>query len=78
MDMVVQCWKENEKPSISGIAGELEQSPTIVRKLQISAGVRDEMVYYHSEVANQVLSLYQAHHGEFEKNVEWAAWGMNV
>lgn len=61
MDVVVRCWKENEKPTISGIAEELELSPAKVRKLLVTAGVRDRTVYYYSEVAAKVLSLYQSH-----------------
>lgn len=61
MDVVVQCWKESEKPTVLGIAEELELSPAKVRKLLITAGLRDGTVYYSSEVAAQVLSLYQSH-----------------
>ena len=61
MDTVVHLWELGENPSLSHIAAELEMSPAKVRKLLISAGMRDGITYYHSETATQILSLYQAH-----------------
>ena len=60
MDTVVHLWIGDDYPTLSRVSEEIEMSPAKVRKLLISAGVRDGTVYFHSETAAQVLSLYQA------------------
>lgn len=58
LDELVSLWTEQENPELKSIAEEIELSPAKIRKLLITAGVRDKKTYYESPVAAQILSLH--------------------
>ena len=64
LDIVVDEYKKTfktieHKGEIKAISEELEIAPHKVRKLLITAGVRDGREYYNSPSCNQVLSLHK-------------------
>ena len=58
LDEVVGLWTSEEAPELKAIAEDCEISPAKLRKLLITASVRDGVQYYSSEIADVVLSLY--------------------
>ena len=48
LDSLVQLWTREKEPQLQSIAEELEMSAAKVRKLLITAGVRDGETYYSS------------------------------
>lgn len=59
LDSLVQLWTSEKDPQLQSFAEELEISAAKVRKLLITAGVRDGQRYYSSPVADHVLSLWK-------------------
>jgi len=59
LDSLVQLWTREKEPQLQSIAEELEMSAAKVRKLLITAGVRDGETYYSSTVADHVLRLWK-------------------
>lgn len=57
LDEVVELWKSEKAPELKVIAEEVEISPAKLRKLLITAGERDNNVYYDSPVAAQIRRL---------------------
>lgn len=57
LDEVVALWTEQESPELKTIAEEVEISPAKLRKLLITAGERDNNVYYDSPVAVHIRRL---------------------
>ena len=51
LDSLVSIWTSEEGPQLQSVAEELEMSAAKVRKLLITAGVRDGEMYYSSPVA---------------------------
>lgn len=59
LDSLVQLWTSEKEPQLQSVAEELEMSAAKVRKLLITAGVRDGETYYSSPVADHVLRLWK-------------------
>lgn len=59
LDSLVQLWTSEKEPQLQSIAEELEMSASKVRKLLITAGVRDGKRYYENPVADHVLQLWK-------------------
>lgn len=59
LDSLVSLWKSEKDPQLQSIAEELEMSAAKVRKLLITAGVRDDETYYSSPMADYVLRLWK-------------------
>lgn len=59
LNNLVQLWASEKEPQLQSIAEELEMSAAKVRKLLITAGVRDGKTYYENPVAEQVLRLWK-------------------
>ena len=59
LDSLVQLWTSETEPQLQAVSEELEMSAAKVRKLLISAGVRDGETYYSSPVADYVLRLWK-------------------
>ena len=59
LNNLVQLWASDKEPQLQSIAEELEMSAAKVRKLLITAGVRDGKTYYENPVAEQVLRLWK-------------------
>lgn len=59
LDGVVEIWTGMKEPQLSTISEELEMSEAKVRKLLITAGVRDGERYYENVVADRVLRLWK-------------------
>lgn len=57
LDEVVALWTGQESPELKSIADEVEISPAKLRKLLITAGERDNHVYYDSPLAAQIGRL---------------------
>lgn len=57
LNEVVNLWSEQESPELKAIAEEIEISPAKLRKLLITAGERDNNVYYDSPVAVHIRRL---------------------
>ena len=57
LDEVVALWTGQESPELKAIAEEVEISPAKLRKLLITAGERDNNVYYDSPLAAQIGRL---------------------
>ena len=60
LDNLVQLWTSEKEPQLQSIAEELEMSAAKVRKLLITAGVRDGKLYYENPVADHVLRLWKS------------------
>ena len=59
LDGVVEIWSGMKEPQLGVVAEELEMSAAKVRKLLITAGVRDGETYYSSPMADNVLRLWK-------------------
>lgn len=59
LDGVVEIWTGMKDPQLNKVSEELEMSVAKVRKLLITAGVRDGETYYSSPIADQVLRLWK-------------------
>lgn len=59
LDLLVSLWTSEKEPQLQSIAEELEMSTTKVRKLLITAGVRDGKRYYENLMADNVLRLWR-------------------
>lgn len=59
LDNLVQLWTSEEDPQLNTVSEELEMSAAKVRKLLITAGVRDGETYYSSPIADLVLRLWK-------------------
>lgn len=59
MDNVLEVYTNDSKGKVNDTASQLEMSPSRVKKLLISAGIRDNIVYYTSEVCEEILDLYK-------------------
>ncbi len=59
LDGVVDIWSGMKEPQLNTVSEELEMSPAKVRKLLITAGVRDGERYYSSPMADNVLRLWK-------------------
>jgi hypothetical protein len=59
LDMTVQVWTSEKEPELKNISEECEMSPAKLRKLLITASVRDGRSYFSSPTADHVLSLYK-------------------
>lgn len=70
LDGVVDIWTEMEDPQLQTVAEELEMSVAKVRKLLITAGVRDGERYYENAVADRVLKLWREKKSVVEISVE--------
>lgn len=57
LDMIVQVWTSEEEPELKTIAEEVEISPAKLRKLLITASIRDNETYFSSPTADAVLKL---------------------
>ena len=57
LDEVVALWTGQESPELKAIAEEVEISPAKLRKLLITAGERDNNVYYDSPLAVHIRRL---------------------
>ena len=58
LDGVVSVFKDECNCNVSDTARQLEFSEAKTRKLLITAGVRDNTVYYSSEICQQINALY--------------------
>ena len=59
LDSLVALWTNEEDPQLNTVSEELEMSAAKVRKLLITAGVRDGETYYSSPSADHVLRLWK-------------------
>lgn len=59
LDGVVDIWTSEEDPQLNTVSEELETSVAKVRKLLITAGVRDGETYYSSPMADLVMRLWK-------------------
>ena len=59
LDGVVEIWEGEKEPQLNTVSEELEMSAAKVRKLLITAGVRDDETYYSSPMADHVLRLWK-------------------
>ena len=59
LDEVVEVWTSEKEPELKAIAEEIEFSPAKLRKLLITASVRDHKSYYSYPVSDMVLKLYR-------------------
>ena len=57
LDALVLLWTSEEDPQLNKVSEELEMSAAKVRKLLITAGVRDGETYYSFPMADHVLRL---------------------
>lgn len=60
LDEVVELWESEKEPELKAIAEEIELSPAKLRKLLITASIRDNETYFSSPVADTILSLYHS------------------
>ena len=59
LDSLVSLWTSEEDPQLNTVSEELEMSAAKVRKLLITAGIRDGEAYYSSPMADHVLRLWK-------------------
>jgi len=57
LDEVVALWTSEKEPELKAIAEEVEISPSKLRKLLITASIRDNETYFSSPTADTVLKL---------------------
>lgn len=57
LDEVVALWTSEKEPELKTIAEEIELSPAKLRKLLITASIRDNETYFSSPTADMVLKL---------------------
>jgi hypothetical protein len=60
LDEVVGLWESEEEPELKTVAQEVEISPAKLRKLLITASIRDNETYFSSPTADTILSLYHS------------------
>lgn len=60
LDEVVSLWTSEEEPELKTVAQEVEISPAKLRKLLITASIRDNETYFSSPTADTILSLYHS------------------
>lgn len=70
LDELVQLWTEQEEPQLNEVSEDLEMSAAKVRKLLITAGVRDKKRYYDNANADKVLRMWKDGKGVAEIAVE--------
>lgn len=70
LDGVVAIWISEKEPQLNTVSEELEMSTAKVRKLLITAGVRDGERYYENAVADRVLRLWREKKSVAEISVE--------
>lgn len=59
LDSLVALWTNEEYPQLNTVSEELEMSAAKVRKLLITAGIRDGETYFSSPMADHVLRLWK-------------------
>ena len=59
LDELVALWTSEKEPELKTTAEEVSMSAAKVRKLLITAGVRDNTTYYESSTADHVLKLWR-------------------
>ena len=59
LDSLVALWTNEEAPQLNTVSEELEMSAAKVRKLLITAGIRDGETYFSSPMADHVLRLWK-------------------
>ncbi len=59
MDNVVEVYTNDCKGNVNDTAAQLEMSASRVKKLLITAGIRDNVIYYTSDVCEEILELYK-------------------
>lgn len=57
LDEVVGLWESEEEPELKAVAEEISLSPAKLRKLLITASIRDNETYFSSPTADAVLKL---------------------
>ena len=57
LDMTVQVWTSEKEPELKAIAEEVEMSAAKLRKLLITASIRDNETYFSSPTADAVLRM---------------------
>lgn len=57
LDEVIGLWESEEEPELKAIAEEIELSPAKLRKLLITASIRDNETYFSSPNADMILKL---------------------
>ena len=57
LDEVVELWESEKEPELKAIAEEIELSPAKLRKLLITASIRDHASYFSSPTADAVLRM---------------------
>jgi len=57
LDMIVQVWTSEKEPELKAVAEEIELSPAKLRKLLITASIRDNKTYFSSPTAEAVLRM---------------------
>lgn len=57
LDEVVGLWESEEEPELKTVAEEISLSPAKLRKLLITASIRDNETYFSSPTADAVLKL---------------------
>lgn len=57
LDEVVALWTSEEEPELKAVAEEVEISPAKLRKLLITASIRDNETYFSSPTADAVLRM---------------------
>ncbi len=68
LDELVEIWMKD--PQLNTVAEELEMSAAKVRKLLITAGVRDNTTYYENPVSDRVLRLWREKKSVAEISIE--------
>lgn len=59
MDNVVEVYTSDCKSNVNDTAAQLEMSASRVKKILISAGIRDNIIYYTSDVCEEILDMYK-------------------
>ena len=59
MDNVLEVYTNDCKGNANDTAAQLEMSPSRVKKLLITAGIRDNTTYYTSDVCEEILDMYK-------------------
>ncbi len=59
IDNVLEVYTNDCKGNTNDTAAQLEMSPSRVKKLLITAGIRDNTTYYTSDVCEEILDMYK-------------------
>jgi len=70
LDGVVEIWSGMKEPQLNTVSEELEISVAKVRKLLITAGMRDNTTYYENSAAATILKLWKEKKSVKEITVE--------